>query len=476
MLNNNINNKKDLIFSNFGKVQPQAIDIEEIVLGAILLERDALNEVIDILIPDSFYKESHQKIYSSILDLFKLNNPIDLLTVTEKLKSKGELEFVGGPYYITLLTSRIASSANIEYHARIIQEKYIAREIIKISSNAIIDAYDDITDIFELQGKIELDLSSITEKTISKRCEKINKSIKSTIKDIIYLKENPTKFTGIPTGFIEIDKKTGGWQNSDLIIIAGRPGMGKTTFALSSVINACNDGISCGFFSLEMSSDQLNKKILSEKFEIELSRINQGKITDFEVNNLLNYNDKILENLYIDDTPSLSIIQLRAKARRLKRKYDIKFIVIDYLQLMNGSFNNKNNNREQEISNISRSLKSLAKELNIPVIALSQLSRDVEKRGGSKRPILSDLRESGSIEQDSDIVIFIYRPEYYKIEYFEDNISTQGIAEVLIAKGRNIGTGDYRLKFQGNISKFSNLYYDDLNTIENIDDETYNPF
>jgi replicative DNA helicase len=442
-----------------GKLPPQAVDLEEAILGAIMLEKDAMMQVVDILKPEMFYKESHNRIFTAITELFRNVQPVDILTVTDQLKKMGYLDVVGGHYYIITLTSRVASSANIEYHTKIVQQKYIQRELIRISSEIIRDAFEDTTDVLELLGNAETQLMTITEKNTSKRSVKYSDAVVGAVDDLKYLCENPTKLTGIPSGLTEMDRKTGGWQQSDLIIKAGRPGMGKSTESFQEAMSAAEVGHSSAYFSLEMSMKQLINKSFSNKFQIELSRINMGQLTPSELKDLEDYKTTATKNLFIDDSPSLSTIELRAKAIRLKQKYGIQQIIVDYLQLMTASGLTGKENREQEISKIARSLKSLAKELQIPVIALSQLSRAVEARP-NKRPILSDLRESGSIEQEADIVIFFFRPEYYKMEIVECNgvqHNSAGVCLVDIAKGRNIGTGEFLLNFSGKYSKFQDF-------------------
>jgi len=439
-----------------GKVPPQALDLEEAVLGAMMLEKDAVTAVIDILTPAVFYKDAHQKIFSAIHRLFEKSEPIDILSVTQELKSVGELDMIGGPYYITMLTSRIASAANVEYHARIIQQKFIQRELIRISSDIIRDAYEDTTDVFNLLDKAEQNLFSVSETNLRRNYEDMPSLIKQAIEDIEGARNADNHFRGVPSGYTELDRITSGWQRSDLIILAARPSMGKTAFALSIAKNiAVDHGMPVAVFSLEMSAVQLVTRLISAETEIPAGKLKQGELADHEWQQLNSkINNLVDAKIFIDDTPALSIFELRAKCRRLKQQHDIQMVFIDYLQLMSGGTESKGN-REQEISKISRSLKALAKELDIPILALSQLSRNVENRPGqSKRPILSDLRESGAIEQDADLVMFIYRPEYYKIDEFEDNTPTDGLAEIIIAKHRNGAVGDVRLKFIKHLAKF----------------------
>ncbi|MBE9481846.1 MAG: replicative DNA helicase [Bacteroidetes bacterium] len=454
-------------FPEHGKVPPQAIDLEEAVLGAIMLEKDALTAVIDILKPEIFYKESHQIIYRAITRLFAKSEPIDILTVTNELKKSGELELVGGPYYITQLTNRIASTANVEYHSRIISQKFIQRELIRISSEIIKDAFEDTTDVFDLLDKAEQSLFSVSETNLRRNYDNMQSLISEAIKEIEAAKDSTDHLKGIPSGFTQIDRITLGWQKSELIIIASRPGMGKTALALSMARNAAVDfNKPIALFSLEMSSIQLVTRLISSETQLSANKLKRGTLAEHEWHQLnAKISGLIDANLFIDDTPALTIFELRAKSRRLKAQHNIELIIIDYLQLMSGTGETKGN-REQEISNISRSLKSLAKELNIPIITLSQLSRAVETRGGTKKPILSDLRESGAIEQDADMVLFIYRPEYYNIEEYEDGNTTTGIAEINIAKNRNGPLADIRLRFVKNYAKFVDIETDEYESFD----------
>jgi replicative DNA helicase len=446
-------------FIEHGKLPPQAIDLEEAVLGALMLEKEALNTAIDILQPKSFYKESHQKIFSCIQDLFIKSDPIDILTVTQELKKRGELEIVGGAYFVTQLTNRVASAANIEAHARIISQKYIQRELIRISSEIITDAFDETTDVFNLLDKAEANLFSVAEGNLKKGHESMSELVRSAMKQIEKAKNNENGVIGVPSGFTALDRVTSGWQNSDLVIIAARPAMGKTSYVLSLARDAAVDfKKSVAVFSLEMSSIQLVTRLISGEAEISSEKLRSGNLRADEIQQIHSkINDLTNAKIFIDDTAGLSIFELRAKARRLKAKHDIDLIIIDYLQLMTGGGDHKNGNREQEISMISRSLKSIAKELNIPVLALSQLSRAVESRGGDKKPQLSDLRESGSIEQDADMVQFIHRPEYYGLLEDADGNPTRNVANIIIAKHRNGAVCDIQLKFVNELAKFEDL-------------------
>ncbi|OUR92405.1 replicative DNA helicase [Flavobacteriales bacterium 34_180_T64] len=457
--------KSTLISLEKGKIPPQAIDLEEVVLGAMMIDKKGVDEVIDILSADAFYKEAHKIIFEAIFKLFENSEPVDLLTVSSQLKKDAKLDLVGGDFYLISLTQRVSSSAHIEFHARIILQKYIQRSLIKISSEIIEEAYDETKDVFDLLDTAEAKLYEVTQGNIKKSTETAQSLViqaKKKIEDI----SNKEGLSGIPSGFTKLDKLTSGWQESDLIIIAARPGMGKTALTLSMARNiAVNENIPVAFFSLEMASVQLITRLISSETGLSSEKLRTGRLEKHEWEQL-NVKVKTLEKapLFIDDTPSLSIFDLRAKARRLASQYGIKMIIIDYLQLMTAGGSQKGGNREQEISTISRNLKALAKELSLPVIALSQLSRAVETRGGSKRPLLSDLRESGAIEQDADIVSFIYRPEYYKIDEWDDDdrSPTEGQAEFIIAKHRNGGLDNIRMKFIGHLGKFDNL--DDFDT------------
>jgi replicative DNA helicase len=447
--------------TNFlGKVPPQAVELEEAVLGALMLEKDALTNVIDILKVESFYKESHKVIFQAILDLFTESQPIDLLTVTSQLRRNGALEVAGGAFYVTELTSKVASAANIEYHARIITEQSIKRELIKISGEIQKEAFEDTTDVFELLDKMEQSLFEISEKNIRKNYSDMRSIMREAIVELEARKNQKDGLTGVPSGFTALDRVTSGWQKSDLVIIAARPAMGKTAFVLSVLRNAAVDhNRPVAIFSLEMSSVQLVNRLISAEAELDSEKIKKGSLADHEWAQLIHKTAKLSKApLFVDDTPALSILELRAKCRKLKAQHDIQLVVIDYLQLMSGDSKNggQGGNREQEIASISRALKKIAKELSIPVIALSQLSRAVETRGGDKRPQLSDLRESGSIEQDADMVMFLYRPEYYGFTE-HDGQPTAGVGEVIIAKHRNGSLENVKLRFIGKYTKFTDL-------------------
>lgn len=442
-----------------GKLPPQAVDLEEAVLGALMLEQSAVNTVIDILKPSSFYKDAHARIYEVVMTLFQKGEPIDLLTVTHGLRKAGQLELVGGPLYVSQLTNRVASTANIETHARIIAQKHIQRELIRISGEVIKDAYDETSDVFDLLDKAESNLFQVAQGNIRKNYDKMSVLIKTALDQIETARQNTSGVSGVPSGFVALDRVTSGWQRSDMIVVAARPGMGKTAFVLSMARNmAVEHQIPVAIFSLEMSSVQLVQRLIASETEISAEKLRKGNLEDYEFQQLHQRISRIAEApIFIDDTPALSVFELRAKCRRLKAQHGIQMVIIDYLQLMTTGGDSKSGNREQEISTISRSIKQIAKELDVPVVALSQLSRQVETRGGDKRPLLSDLRESGAIEQDADIVAFIYRAEYYGIDQDADGNPTQGTGEIIIAKHRNGALEDVKLRFIAKLAKFANL-------------------
>ncbi len=444
------------ISESLGKLPPQALELEEAVLGALMLEKSALNAVVEFLKPEHFYSEAHREIYSSIIQLFKSSEPVDMRTVVAQLRKDGKIELVGGAYYIAELTSKVSSAANIEYHARVVIEMAIKRDLIQIASQVHQDAYEDTTDVFELLDKTEQSIFAISDSNLRKNYDNMKNLMYRAIQELQKLKEHKDGLTGVPTGFSSLDRMTSGWQNSDLVIIAARPGMGKTAFVVSAMRNAAVDfKRPVAIFSLEMASVQLVNRMISAEAELEGEKIRKGQLADFEWQQLVHKTNRLsAAPIFIDDTPALSILELRAKCRRLKAEHNIELIIVDYLQLMRGD---SAGNREQEIASISRALKGIAKELSVPVLALSQLSRGVETRGGDKRPQLSDLRESGSIEQDADIVMFLYRPEYYKITVDEEGLPTQGMGEVIIAKHRNGSTGTVKLKFIGKYTKFADF-------------------
>ncbi|MBA3899363.1 MAG: replicative DNA helicase [Bacteroidetes bacterium] len=464
-------NPAEAFYSEAGKLPPQAIDLEEAVLGAMMLEKDAVNDVIDILQTESFYKDANQKIFSVIKELFGRSEPIDILTVTAELRKRAELEIVGGAYYISKLTERVASSANIEFHARIISQKYIQRELIKVSSEIIKSAYDETSDVFDIMDKAEQALFEVAQGNIRKDFSDMTSLMRETIQQIEIARTKSDGLSGVPTGFTDLDRVTSGFQPSDLIIVAARPGMGKTAFVLSLARNTAVDhSRPVAVFSLEMSAIQLVSRLISSESELSGEKLRKGNLENHEWEQL---NSKIVNlakaPIFIDDTPALSIFELRAKCRRLKAQHDIQMVIIDYLQLMTAGGDGKGGNREQEISTISRNLKVIAKELKVPVIALSQLSRAVETRGGDKKPQLSDLRESGAIEQDADMVMFIYRPEYYGFtEDPETGANLAGTGQIIIAKNRHGSLETITLRFIAKLAKFADLDVGNFEGLANL--------
>ena len=454
------NQNQPVVNLSTGTIPPQALDLEEAVLGAMLIDEKGVNEIIDILSPEVFYKKSHQLIFESIQRLFTVSEPIDLLTVSADLKKNKNFESAGGDFYLISLSQKVSSSAHIEFHSRIIQQKYIQRRLITISNEIIQKSYSETTDVMDLLDEAESKLYDVVQgnlKTPTESAQSLVIKAKKRIEEI----QNQDGLSGVSTGFDKLDTLTSGWQPSDLIIIAARPGMGKTALALSMARNiSVKQGIPVAFFSLEMSSVQLITRLISSETGLTSDKLRTGKLKEHEWKQLnVKVSDLESAPLFIDDSPSLTIFELRAKARRLASSHGIKLIMIDYLQLMNIGSTNKAGNREQEISTISRNLKALAKELDIPVIALSQLSRAVETRSGTKRPILSDLRESGAIEQDADIVSFLYRPEYYGINEWDDEMRTpsEGQGEFIVAKHRNGALDSIKLKFDASLGKFEDI-------------------
>ncbi len=439
----------------YGKMPPQASDIEEVLLGALMLERDAILLVIDILTADSFYKEEHQTIFNAILDLAKDQQPVDILTVTNKLRAEKKLDEVGGAHYVTSLTNRVATAAHVEFHAKIVQQKFIQRELIRAASDIQNKAYNEAEDVDNLLNFAEHEIFKIAEGSLKKQSVRVNSLVENAIKMIEEASQRKDGLSGVPSGFSELDRMTSGWQASDLMIIAARPAMGKTAFVLSMARNmAVDHKQAVAVFSLEMSSLQLVTRLISSETELSGTKLRNGDLRGHEWEQLETKVRPLEEApIYIDDTPAISIFELRAKARRLVQANDIKVIIIDYLQLMTAGVDSKGS-REFEVSLISRSLKAMAKELNVPIIALSQLNRSVETRGGDKRPQLSDLRESGAIEQDADMVMFIHRAEYYGVLEDENGMSMQGKAEIILAKHRNGATGNVMLDFRADYAKF----------------------
>jgi replicative DNA helicase len=447
------------IDNSYGHLQPQALDMEQAVLGALMIDKDAFSIVSEILRPETFYEPRNQKIYQAIQTLNMSERPVDIMTVTEQLKKDGTLEDVGGPAYIMDLSSHVASSAHIEYHSRVLAQKFMARQLISFASVIETKAFDETQDVDELMQEAEGSLFELSQKNMRQDYTQIDPVVKNAVDILQRAAANTDGLTGISTGYTDLDDKTSGWQNSDLVIIAGRPAMGKTAFALSLAKNiAIDNRIPVAFFSLEMSNVQLVNRLISNVCEISGKKILNGQLDQEEWKRL----DSRLRRLqgaplYVDDTPGMSIFELRTKARRLVREKGVRIIMIDYLQLMNAN-GARFGSRQEEVSTISRSLKGLAKELDIPILALSQLNRGVEGREGNegKRPMLSDLRESGAIEQDADMVCFVHRPEYYRIFQDEHGNDLHGMAQIIIAKHRKGATGDVLLNFRGEFTRFQN--------------------
>lgn len=460
MADNNQNKRRGAstpIDTKYAHLQPQAVDLEKVVLGALMIDSDAFSMVSEILKPATFYEPRHQKIYEAIQTMNMEERPVDIMTLIDELTKMGEIEKVGGAAYLMEISQQVASAAHIEYHARILAEKYMARQLIHYAGDIETQAFDESVDVDALMQHAEGELFALSQNNMKQDYTQIDPVVKEAVNILQRAASNKGGLTGIPTGFAGLDDMTSGWQASDLVIIAGRPAMGKTSFALSIAKNVAVDyNVPIGFFSLEMNNVQLVNRLISNVCEISGHKILNGQLDDTEWERL----DRKLANLtgapiYVDDTPGLSVFELRTKARRLVREKGVKIIMIDYLQLMNAN-GMKFGSRQEEVSTISRSLKGLAKELNIPVLALSQLSRNVENREGleGKRPQLSDLRESGAIEQDADMVLFVHRPEYYHIYQDEKGNDLHGMAQIIIAKHRKGATGDVLLNFRGEFTRF----------------------
>jgi replicative DNA helicase len=435
---------------------PAAPEIEAAVLGAMLIEKEAVPKSIELLQTSSFYTKAHQLIFEAMVALFNKGEPIDTVTLYEELKRKEQLEEAGGAVYISKLSQNISSAANVEYHAKIILEKHILRGLITSSHNIARQAYEGSSDAFEILDNAEKNIFEIAQMHLKKSFQGMDRAVRDALEYIEAIHSKTHQKFSVPTGFYELDDMLGGFQKSDLIIIAARPSMGKTAFALSLARNAAIDHkIPIGIFSLEMATMQLVIRLLCAEGRLNAHLVRTGKLPHEEGVKLSRNAHKLIESpIFIDDAPAQTVLEIRAKARRLKSEHKIGMIVIDYLQLMSGPTNSES--REREISHISRSLKSLAKELEIPVVALAQLNRAVEART-DKRPQLSDLRESGSIEQDADVVIFLNRPEYYGIMKDENGESNEGVAEIIIGKQRNGPTGTVRLAFIKEYARFENL-------------------
>jgi replicative DNA helicase len=440
------------------KLPPQALDVEQSVLGAMLLDREAIGRAIEVIDDTCFYKPAHAKIFSAMVSLYDRNQPVDLLTLAEELSKRNQLEEIGGRDALLDLTDIVGTSANIEYHSRIILEKATLRKLIQSTTEIITRCYDLTEEVDDLLDSAEQKIFDISEKRIKPGYLRLGEILPHTFEEIDKMKEG--QITGIPTGFKDLDSLTAGLQPADLIVVAGRPSMGKTSLSLSiAEYVAIEQKVPVAIFSLEMSKNQLANRMLCSRARISSHRMRTGKLSDHEWEKLSIAAGPLAESrIFLDDTPSIGILETRAKARRLKAKEDVGLIILDYLQLMQGPKGSEN--RQQEISTISRALKGLAKDLNVPVLALSQLSREVERRGGERRPNLADLRESGAIEQDADLVMFVYRPEMYgidTIDVFGEKRGTENLAEIIVSKHRNGPTGSVFLSFIKDFARFEDL-------------------
>lgn len=442
--------------SVFDRVPPQSLEAERAVLGSLMLDNDCIGRVIELLDERCFYRTSNQKIYSAVLNLFERNEPVDLITLSEELKRTKQLDEVGGAYYLTELSESVPSAANVEYHARIVLERYLLRQLISESAGIAQDCFESDENVFELLDRAENRIFQLSERRQGNTFQHIPGPMHTAMEMVESYHERQGMVTGVPTGFTQLDELTSGFQNGELIVVAGRPSMGKTAFCLNIARNASVIGkVPVGIFSLEMSNEQLALRLLCAEARVDAHRVRTGTLADNQWKNLSSCVGTLVEApIFVDDTPAMTVLEMRAKARRLKKEKNLGMLVIDYLQLMQGPRGVES--RQQEISVISRSLKALAKELRIPVVALSQLSRAVESRGGDKRPMLSDLRESGAIEQDADVVLFIYRPEFYGISVDEDGQQVEGRAEIIIGKQRNGPVGTIHLSFVKQWAKFEN--------------------
>ena len=458
--------------AEIANIPPQAIELEEAVLGALMLEANSIITVQEYLTEDSFYKEEHRTIYRAINSLSQEEKPIDIYTVTERLKSRRELTKVGGAVYLAQLTQKVGAAANIEFHARIIAQKFVQRSLITSAVEIQRRSYDNSVDVNDLIGFAEQEVLKITETHVKRSVQNSSSILKKTLEQIEQAGKNDSAYSGICSGFAALDNVTLGWQPSDLIIVAARPSMGKTAFVLSMARNmAVNYSVPVAFFSLEMSSTQLMTRLIVAESGLDSKKVRSGKLSAEDWQRLHIATKPLgAAPLYIDDTPALSVFEFRSKARRLHHQ-GVRLIIVDYLQLMTLGTQSSNGNREQEVAHISRTLKAIAKELNVSIIALSQLSRATEARGGTKRPQLSDLRESGAIEQDADVVAFIHRPEYYGFLTGENQESTAGVAEIILAKHRNGEVTDVKLKFINSQARFTDL--DTITVTQPATGETY---
>lgn len=433
------------------RIPPNSMEAEQSVIGAMLLDKNAISTASEMLKPEDFYKEAHAKVFDVIIELYDRDEPVDLVTLVESLRIKGILDEIGGVTYLSNLAASVPTTANVKYYAKIVEEKSTLRRLIRSSSELMDRCYSASEEVESILEKAEKDIFDISQKTTSHDFESMSRILEKSFNNIEMLYKNKGALTGVATGFPELDSKTSGFQKGDMILIAARPSMGKTAFALNiAQYAALRDGKTIALFSLEMSKEQLVQRMICSEANIDMLKLRTGNLEDDDWVRLARCAGPLASSkIYIDDTPAISVTEMRSKCRRLKIEHGLDLIVIDYLQLMQGRV--RSENRQQEVSDISRSLKALAKEMDVPVIALSQLSRAPEART-DHRPMLSDLRESGSIEQDADVVCFLYRDEYYNKETEKKNI-----AEVIIAKQRNGPTGAVELAFIGKYTKFGSL-------------------
>ena len=434
------------------KIPPQHLEAEEFVLGAILIDNQAMNKVLEVLSPSAWYREAHRKIFQAMIELSEVNEAIDQVTVSECLRRRNELEQIGGAAYLAKLVAQVPTAANVRHHAKIVQEKALLRNLITVATDIVASGYRDSEKVEDLIDQAERSIFEIAERKMRPSFVPVREIVKASFETIERLYEKKERVTGVPTGFTDLDEMTSGLQPSDLIIVAGRPSMGKTALALSiAQYAAIEKRETVAIFSLEMSKEQLVLRMLCSEARVDAHKLRSGFLGRTDWPKLTSAAGRLAEApIYIDDSPAMTVLEMRAKARRLKAERGLGLVIVDYLQLMRGR--GGADNREQEISDISRSLKALAKELAIPVIALSQLSRAVETRGGDKKPQLSDLRESGAIEQDADVVMFIFREEVYR--QTEEN---RGIADILLRKQRNGPTGEIQMAFIDRYTRFENL-------------------
>ena len=435
-----------------GRIPPHDIEAEQAIIGSMLTDKDAVIAAVEVLQEQDFYREDNKIIYSAILNLYNRAEPIDIITLKSELKSMGKFEAVGGLEYIVQLPDKVPTTSNVEQYIKIVEEKSMLRALIKTADELITLGYDPTQEVEQVIDTAEKKIFQVMQKKNQKGYSSIKDILVDTFTQLEQLYNQKESITGVPTGFVDLDYRTSGLHNSDLILVAARPAMGKSAFALNIATNAAvRAKVPVAIFSLEMSKEQMTNRILCSEAMVDSAKVRTGKIDDDEWAKLAATSGELSEaGIYIDDTPGISIMEIRAKCRKMKLEKNIGLVVIDYLQLVQGS-NKKGGSREQEISEISRSLKILAKEINVPVIALSQLSRSVEQRP-DHRPMLSDLRESGSIEQDADIVMFLYRDDYYN-----EDTEKKNIAEVIIAKHRSGATGTVELLWLANYTKFANI-------------------